>query len=84
MRCDNALTLGHFDGTVILDGVERLDVAQQRTLLAWLDEHWRTQIVSLTCERLHDRVRTGGFRNELYYLLNVICVELWPSLEVGH
>jgi hypothetical protein len=72
------------EGTLILLEVARLDVAQQTTLLRWLDTFdgrvpvW---IVSTSSEPLFSFVESGAFPAELYYRLNVVLIELPRSEE---
>jgi len=72
------------EGTLVVLEVARLDLAQQRKLLQWLDrfrEGFYVQVVSTTCEPLFSLVETGAFLPELYYRLNVLRIELTGSGE---
>ena len=69
------------EGTLILLEVARLDVAQQTTLLRWIEERVPMRIVSTSSQPLFSFVGSGAFPSELYYRLNVVLIELPRSEE---
>ena len=73
MRCGVAFTfpLGEV-GALILWDVEALGSQEQTGLLAWIDAHPRTTIVSTTAHPLFACVARELFDAELYYRLNVL------------
>ena len=66
------------DGTLILRGVDALDVHQQQRLDRWLDEpqNGRPQVISITEAPLYLLVQAGMFLDRLYYRLNVVHFEV--------
>ena len=63
-------------GTLVLYGIDRLDAAQQRDLLAWLEAHQGVvQLVSVSGEPLLPRIERNQFLDALYYRLNTIFVD---------
>lgn len=79
-------------GTLFLDEVGDLSAEAQAKLLRFLEggEYFRlggtrkhyvkTRVVSATNRKLDELIRHGGFRQDLFYRLSVICVEV-PSLN---
>jgi hypothetical protein len=63
-------------GTLIIHDVDSLDLAAQRTLLAWLEDRTRQVRVITTVRRDFFAVVTAGvFLDQLYYRLNTIVVD---------
>jgi len=89
--------IGRFEsadgGTVLLDGVQALSSPLQAKLLRVLQERaferlggTRTvqvdiRFIASADERLAEEVRAGRFRDDLYYRLNVVHLELPPLRE---
>ncbi|TVO55906.1 sigma-54-dependent transcriptional regulator [Denitromonas halophila] len=81
------------EGTLFLDEIAELSPAMQGKLLRILEEReyspvGSTQImkskarfVAATNAKLEDRVASGGFREDLYYRLNVAVIHLPPLRE---
>ena len=69
-------------GTILLDEVCDLSAAGQSKLLHSLPEDSEQtrppRIISCTRRGLEDELRTGRFREELYYRLNGVCLRLPP------
>jgi two-component system response regulator AtoC len=77
-------------GTLFLDEIAELPVTLQSKLLRAIQEHQvrrvggtglvnvDARIVSATNRDLRDAIRKGQFREELYYRVNVIAIELPP------
>lgn len=73
-------------GTLFLDEVGRLDLACQSKLLrvmpdedaAAKEDCRHARLISSTTRNLEDEVRSGRFREELYYRLNGLCLRLPP------
>jgi Sigma-54 interaction domain len=64
-------------GTVVLQDVDRLDLAAQRQLLAWLDDRGgRVRVISTARHNLFDLVMSGEFLDPLYYRLNTVVVDV--------
>jgi DNA-binding NtrC family response regulator len=64
-------------GTVVLQDVDRLDLAAQRQLLTWLDDRGgRVRVISTARHNLFDLVMAGEFLDPLYYRLNTIVVDV--------
>jgi hypothetical protein len=69
----NALT----SGTLVIWDVDRLDHAQQRACLAWMDRHAAAvQVISVAPRTLLPLVEARAFLPELYYRLNTVCLSL--------
>ena len=80
-------------GTVFLDEIAELSPAAQAKLLRFLEEksfkrvggsddvHVDVRIISATNRRLEDSVKEGRFREDLYWRLRVLWVELPPLRE---
>jgi two-component system response regulator AtoC len=72
-------------GTVFLDEINELDMACQSKLLHVLPDGGVSQerclgarVISATSQNLEEEMRTGRFREELYYRLNGVCLRLPP------
>jgi DNA-binding NtrC family response regulator len=80
------------DGTVFLDEIGEMTPALQAKLLRFLEEkafrrvggsgdvHVDVRVIAATNRDLEEHVRAGKFRDDLYYRLNVLRVEM-PSLR---
>jgi two-component system response regulator GlrR len=104
LKATRGLWLGAEGGTLLLNDVGQLSQRMQAKLLRALQEnmvrpvgsadgvHYNVRIVSTSAEDLQKRVATGDFKEELYYRLNVVHVDLPPlskrrediSLLVSH
>lgn len=83
------------DGTVFLDEVGEMTPALQAKLLRFLEEktfrrvggtsdvHVDVRVVAATNRQLEDSVRDGKFREDLYYRLNVLRIEIPPLRQRG-
>jgi len=75
-------------GTIFFDDISRLDGANQAVLLQFLpdndsapQQHFlRDRLISSTTHNLEEEIRSGRFREELYYRINGVCLRL-PSLR---
>ena len=64
-------------GTLILRDVDALSAFDQHRLLKWLDQpNLRTRVISTTTADLRACVDAGAFDSDLFYRLNVACVDL--------
>jgi two-component system NtrC family response regulator len=79
-------------GTLFLDEIGDMDLAMQAKILHVLQERVVTpvggrsvaidvRIVAATHQVLENRVRVGGFREDLFYRLNVVPIHLPPLRE---
>ncbi len=80
-------------GTLFLDEIAELPLAAQAKLLRVLQEgvleplgtnmsvHVDVRVVSATHRNLVERIKTGAFREDLYYRINVIQIPLPPLRE---
>lgn len=80
-------------GTIFLDEIESMPVEQQPVLLRILEERQVTRIggqraiplnlgiITATNEDLYNKVKDKSFREDLYYRLNVLCIEIPPLRE---
>ena len=91
------LRLGRFElasgGTLFLDEIGELSSAVQAKLLRALEEkqimrlggdHYiqiDTRVVAATNRHLESEIKSGNFRQDLYYRLNVIDIEIPPLIE---
>lgn len=83
------------DGTVFLDEIGEMTPALQAKLLRFLEEktfrrvggmsdvHVDVRVVAATNRQLEEAVRAGKFRDDLYYRLNVLRLEVPPLRERG-
>ena len=75
-------------GTLLLDEISQLEFANQDRLLHLLPDGDRippqhclgARVISATTRHLEDDMRSGRFREELYYRINGVCLRL-PSLR---
>ena len=77
-------------GTLFLDEVAHMEPETQVRLMSALESnsfsriggselvHVDVRIIASTCRSLEDEVRSGRFRAELYYLLNVVSLKVPP------
>jgi DNA-binding NtrC family response regulator len=96
----NAREIGIFEaadgGTVFLDEIGEMNVAMQAKLLRAIQEKeirrvggkvnvpLDVRIVSATNKELEQEIKRGGFREDLFYRLNVIRINLPPLRERGN
>lgn len=67
------------EGALVISAVDRLDEAQQRRMMQWLNgANAPVQVVCTTSEPLFVLVLAGGFLADLYYRLNVVLLDLTP------
>jgi len=83
------------DGTVFLDEIGEMTPALQAKLLRFLEEktfrrvggmsdvHVDVRVVAATNRQLEEAVQGGKFRDDLYYRLNVLRVEIPPLRDRG-
>ncbi len=95
----NAREFGIFEaadgGTVFLDEIGEMNVAMQAKLLRAIQEKeirrvggkvnipLDVRILSATNKELEQEIKRGGFREDLFYRLNVIRIDLPPLRERG-
>jgi len=82
-------------GTLFLDEIGDLSPSGQAKLLRVLEDktvtrlggqqpiHVDTRVIAATNQRLHELVRERRFREDLYYRLHVVAIELPPLRERG-
>jgi len=82
-------------GTAVLDEIAHLPIDAQAKLLRVLDAHeferlggrdtikLDARLIALTNVDLNDAVKRGGFREDLFYRLNVLHIEVPPLRERG-
>lgn len=80
-------------GTLFLDEISEMPLSMQASLLRVIEEKTirpvgaereisvDVRIVAATNRNLQEEVKKGHFRNDLYYRLNVLCIELPPLRE---
>ena len=66
-------------GTLMVEDVDSLSADEQSLLLEVLESEKNVRVIATTRGPLHDAVREGGFREDLYYRLNVLEIRL-PDL----
>lgn len=83
------------DGTVFLDEIGEMTPGLQAKLLRFLEEktfrrvggmadvHVDVRVVAATNRQLEEAVRSGKFRDDLYYRLNVLRIEVPPLRDRG-
>jgi two-component system response regulator AtoC len=83
-------------GTIFLDDIGELAPALQARLVRFLEEktfrrvggsvdiHVDVRVVAATARNLEELAREGKFRDDLYYRLNVLRVEVPPLRARGH
>ena len=71
--------------TLFLDGIDELDLDSQKALLSVLPDSEREEsnskharIIASTSRNLEKEVESGGFRKELYFRINGVCLRLPP------
>ena len=63
-------------GTLVIHDIDCLDLAAQRTLLAWLEARMsRVRVITTVTRDLFAMVTAGVFLDQLYYRLNTIVVD---------
>ena len=71
------LVPGEDPGTLIVPKVDRLDDDQQQQLVRWLEKTGGSvRVIATTSVSLFALVQRGSFLDRLYYLLNIIRLEL--------
>lgn len=82
-------------GTAVLDEIAHLSIDAQAKLLRVLDSHeferlggrntvkLDARLIALTNVDLNEAVKRGGFREDLFYRLNVLHIEVPPLRERG-
>ncbi len=78
------------DGTLFLDGIDEIDMSLQAKLLQLLqdgqfcriggqeDRHVQLRVICATNRRLETEIANGRFRQDLFYRINVVSIELPP------
>lgn len=69
-------------GTLVLEDVAGLPADRQEALLRWLGEVGPVQVVSTDGSPLFPLVEAGRFRDDLYYHLNTVLLDLRPTPHV--
>src|SRR5882757_7646008 len=79
-------------GTLFLDGIDEIDMSLQAKLLQLLqdgqftriggqeDRKVQIRVICATNRRLEDEIRQGRFRQDLFYRINVVNIEM-PALR---
>ena len=77
-------------GTLFLDGIDEIDTSLQAKLLQLLqdgqfyriggqeDRHVQLRVICSTNRRLEQEIANGRFRQDLFYRINVVSIELPP------
>ncbi len=88
------LEIAH-NGTVFLDEIGEMPLQLQAKLLKVLDSGYllrvggtiyrkiNVRIISATHRNLHEMIKNGQFREDLYYRLNVVSIKIPPLRERG-
>lgn len=75
-------------GTLFLDGINEIDMSLQAKLLQLLqdgqfsriggqeDRHVQVRVICATNRRLEHEIALGRFRADLFYRINVVCIQL--------
>jgi len=78
------------EGTLFLDGIDEIDMSLQAKLLQLLqdgqfcriggqeDRHVQLRVICATNRRLELEIANGRFRQDLFYRINVVSIELPP------
>ncbi len=78
------------DGTLFLDGIDEIDMSLQAKLLQLLqdgqfcriggqeDRHVQLRVICATNRRLELEIANGRFRQDLFYRINVVSIDLPP------
>jgi two-component system, NtrC family, nitrogen regulation response regulator NtrX len=67
------------NGTLYLKSIERMSIQMQTRLLKFLhdgEERYNVRIIASTTENLHNYIKKGLFREDLYYRLNISSLHL--------
>jgi two-component system, NtrC family, response regulator AtoC len=74
--------------TLFLDNVDELDLESQKILLSFLPDGEmeennlnRARLITSTSRNLEKEIESGGFRRELYFRINGVCLHLPPLRE---
>jgi two-component system response regulator AtoC len=77
-------------GTLFLDGIDEIDMSLQAKLLQLLqdgqfcriggqeDRRVQLRVICATNRRLEQEIANGRFRQDLFYRINVVCIDLPP------
>jgi two-component system response regulator AtoC len=77
-------------GTLFLDGIDEIDMSLQAKLLQLLqdgqfcriggqeDRHVQVRVICATNRRIETQIANGQFRQDLFYRINVVSIELPP------
>jgi two-component system response regulator AtoC len=77
-------------GTLFLDGIDEIDMSLQAKLLQLLqdgqfcriggqeDRHVQVRVICATNRRLESQIANGQFRQDLFYRINVVSIDLPP------
>jgi DNA-binding NtrC family response regulator len=65
-------------GTVVVANVELLSAPGQAKLVRAIEKDASTRVIATAADALGTRVREGGFKNELYFRLAVLTLEVPP------
>jgi hypothetical protein len=80
LTCDGPLRLPARGGTLILNDVDALADREQEALLQWINASFSTpRVISVSTTPLYSRVQADAFSSDLYYRLNVICLEVMTA-----
>jgi len=65
-------------GTALLDDIDALPPGLQQKLLRWLQDQCPARVICATQGDLRKEVETGRFRDDLFYRLSAVQIELPP------